>query len=86
MEYLQKSGTESQGGPKWISRYSDSLRAGRSGDRARGGGGDFSHPSRLDERPTLTAIKWTMGLFPEVERLGRSVDRQPHLAPRLKKE
>ena len=66
--------------------YSDSLRAGRSGDRIPVGGRDFPHLSR----PALGAhpASYTMvtGSFPEVKRPVPGVHHPPHRAPRLKKE
>ena len=65
--------------------YSDSLRAGRFGDRipvvAR-----FSAPVQSD--PGAHPASYTMGSgsVPGVTRQGRGVDHPPHLAPRLKKE
>ena len=65
--------------------YSDSLRAGRSGDRIpevmR-----FSTP--FQNGPGAYPASYTMGTgsFPGVKRPGYGVDHPPHLAPRLKKE
>jgi hypothetical protein len=71
--------------PGWRSRYSDSLRAGRSGDRIPlGARFSASVQSGSDAHPA----SYTMdtGSFPGVKRPGRGVDHPPHPAPRLKKE
>ena len=72
-------------GPGQRSRYSDSLRAGRSGDRIPVGA-TFSAPVQTD--PEVHPAIYTMhtGSLPGVERPGRGVDHPPHLAPRLKKK
>jgi len=49
-------------------------------------GRGFPHPSRQAVRSTQTAIKGVSGLFPEVKRPERGVDRPPLVALRLKKE
>jgi len=58
-----------------IARYSDSLQAGRSGDRIpverRGGGRDFPHPSRPDQPAFYTM---GTGSFLGVKRSGCGVD------------
>jgi hypothetical protein len=68
-------------GPRWLSRYSDSLRAGRSGDRIPVGE-RFSAPFQTGPRPTQPPIQFVLA----VKRLGRGVNHPPHLAPRLKKQ
>jgi hypothetical protein len=64
-----------------VGRYSDSLRAGCSGDRI-AVGARFSTPVQTGSgaHPVGT------GSFQEVKRPGRGVGHPPHLAPRLKKE
>ena len=72
-------------GPGQRSRYSDSLRAGQSGDRipveAR-----LSAP--VQTGPGVHPASCTMGTgsFPGVKRPGRGVDHPLHLVPKLKKE
>jgi len=69
----------------WCSRFSDSLRAGRSGDPilvvAR-----FSAPVRTGPEAHPHSYTVGTGSFPELKWLGRAVDHPPHLAPRLRKE
>ena len=72
-------------GPGQLSRYSDWLRAGRSGDRIPVGA-RFSAPVQTDPGAHPAFCTMGTGSFPGVKRLGRSVDHPPHLAPRLKKE
>ena len=68
-----------------LSRYSDSLRAGRSGDRipveAR-----CSAPVQTGPEVHPDSYKIGTGSFPGVKRPGRGVDQATHLALRLKKE
>ena len=63
-------------GPRYLSRYSDSLRAGRSGDRIPVGA-RFSAP--LQTGPGAYPASCTMGTgsFPEVKRPGRGADHPP---------
>jgi len=58
-------------------RYSDSLQAGRSGDRIPVGG-RFSAPVQTD--PVAHPASYTMGIgsLPLVKRAGRCVDHPPH--------
>ena len=69
-----------------VGRDSDSLRAGRSGDRIPVGGRDFPHPSRPALGSTQPPVQWVPGPSRGVKRPGRGVDHPPHLAPGLKKE
>ena len=50
-------------GPGWRSRYSDSLRTGRSGDRISVVGRDLAHPSRPALGATQPPIQW-VPVFP----------------------
>ena len=71
--------------PRYLNRYSDSLRAGRSGDRIPVRAG-FSAP--VQTGPGAHPASYTIGTgsFPGVKRPGRGFDHPPHLASRLKKE
>jgi hypothetical protein len=75
--------TAKTGGPGERSRCSDSLRAGRSGDRipveAR-----FPHPSTPALESAQTPVQGVPGPFPRVNPPGRDVPTHPHLAPRLR--
>jgi len=53
----------------WLSRYSDSLRTGASGDRILEGQ-DFPQPSRPVLIPTQSTIPWVLGHFPGVSERG----------------
>ena len=66
-------------------RYSDSLQAGRSGDRIAVGARYSAH---VQTGPGANPASYTVGTgsFPGVKRPGRGDDHPPHLEPRLKKE
>jgi hypothetical protein len=70
-------------GPQKLIRYSDSLRAGRSG---LGGGEIFrTRPDQPWGPPSFLCNGYRVS-FPWVERPGRGVDHPPSSSPRLKKE
>jgi hypothetical protein len=70
-------------GPREFSWYSDSLRAGRSGDRIPLGGEIFrTSPDRPWGPPSLLHSRYRVS-FPGVKRPGCGVDHTPHLAPSL---
>jgi hypothetical protein len=68
-------------GPEWLSRYSDSLHAERSGVRipvrAR-----FSAPVQTGP-PSLLYNGWQVS-FPRIKRLGRGVDHPPSSSAEIK--
>ena len=60
----------------WLSRYSDSLRAARSGDRIPAGGEVFI--TRPNRHCDLFSLQYNCyGGFPGVKRPGRGVDNPP---------
>jgi len=72
-------------GPGYLSRYSDSLRAGRSGNRIPVGA-RFSAP--VQTGPGAHSASYTMGTgsFPGVKRPRLGADHPTLLAPKLRKE
>ena len=72
-------------GPRQLSRYSDSLRAGRPGDRipveAR-----FFAPVQTGPGAHSGCCTMGTGSFPGVKRPGRGANHSPHIPLRLKKE
>ena len=72
-------------GPGQSSRYSDSLRVGRSRDRIPVGA-RFSAPVQTGPGAHPASYTLDTGSFPRTKRQGRGVNHPPHLAPRLKKE
>jgi len=81
LEYL-RSGTN-YSAPGQLSRYSDSLRAGRSGDRIPVEA-KFSAP--VQNGPGAHPAFYTMGtgIFPGVKRSGRDVDHPPPSSAEVK--
>jgi hypothetical protein len=73
------------GGPGLRSRYSDTLRAGRSGDRISVG---VRFSALVQTGPGAHPASYTMGTetFPGVQRPGHGDDHPPHLVLRLKKD
>jgi len=72
-------------GPGYLSRCSDSLRAGRSGDRIPLGA-RFSVPVQTGPGANPTSYTAGNGSFPGVKRWGRGVDHPPHPVLKLKQE
>jgi hypothetical protein len=74
--------------PKLLSAFPVSIatRYGMDGPRIESRGGEIfrTHPDRSWGPHSLLYDGYQV--FPRVKRLGRGVDRPPHLAPRLKKE
>ena len=68
----------------FVSRPSNSLRAGRSRDGILVGE-RFSTPVQAGSEAQPFSYTIGTGPFPGVKRPGRGVDHPPHLAPRLKK-
>jgi hypothetical protein len=70
-------------GPGWLSRFSDSIRAGRYGDPVLDGA-RFSTPVRTG--PEFHQYSYTVGTgsFPELERPGHVVDHPPPSSAEVK--
>ena len=77
---IQKNGV----GPEQLSRYSDSLRAGRSGDQMPVGGEIFRNCPDRPWGPHSLLYNGYRVTFPRVKRPGRGVEHPPHLLLRLK--
>jgi hypothetical protein len=73
------------GEPGKRSRYSDSLRAGRSGDRIPVRR-DFLHLSRPASGPTQPPVQWVPGLSWGQRQPGRDADHTPPSSAEVKKE
>ena len=74
-----------KGGTVYCSSYSDSLRAGRSGDRIPVGA-RFSAPVQTGSGTHPASYTMGTGSFPEVERPRVALATHPYLESRLKKE
>jgi len=72
-------------GPRKRSRYSDSVRAGRSGDRILMGA-TLSAPDQTGSGLHPDFNTKGTGSFPGVKRPGRDVDHPLDIEPRLEKE
>ena len=70
-------------GPRQLSRHSDSLRAGRFGDRIEVGM-RFSAPAQTGPRAHPASHTMGIGSFPGVKRPRNGIDHLTHLARRLK--
>jgi hypothetical protein len=73
-------------GPVQLSRYSDWLRAGRSGDRIPVGGRDFPHLSRPAMGPTKLHVQGYRRFPGGKERRGRDADPSPPSSAVINKE
>jgi len=71
-----------RGGPGWLSRYSDSLRAGRPGFESR----RFSAPVQTGLGAHPASYTVGTGSFLGLKRPRRGGDHNPQLEPRLKKK
>jgi hypothetical protein len=71
-------------GPGYSSRYSDSLRAGRSGDRIPLGTRFFAEVQTGPGAHSASYIMGTGSLIPGVKRPGRGVDHPPSSSSRVK--
>jgi hypothetical protein len=87
-DFIKCTGTTSPGpdvnGPGWLSRYSNSLPAGLSGDRMSVGGEIFcTSPDRPWGQPSLLYNGYRVS-FPGVKRPGRGVDHPLASSARVK--
>ena len=82
-EVRNKSCVWCRRGPGYLRRYSDSLRAGRSGDRIPVGG-RYSPP--IQTIPGAHTDSYTIGTgsFPEVKRPGRGIEHPPPSSAEVK--
>ena len=69
--------------PGWLSRYSDSLRAGRSGDRMPMGA-RFSAPVQTGPRAQPASYTMGTGPFAGQKRQGRGFDHPPPYSAEVK--
>jgi hypothetical protein len=76
--------TSKHTGPRQLSRYSDLIRAGRSGDRIPVGGGRFS--ATVQTGPGAHPASYTMGTasLPRIKRPGSGVDHPPSSSAEVK--